>query len=70
MTADLFRNRGVPEISQALADALPSYNYPRPDLSQQQYFATTFTNFSGGVPFDITTFPAGKSVNFSVLISR
>ncbi len=48
---------------------------------QQQYFATTSTNFIGGVPFDITTFPATnpvaaalgakpltaeKSVNFSV----
>ena len=48
---------------------------------QQQYFATTSTNFIGGVPFDITTFPATdpvaaalgakpltaeKSVNYSV----
>src|SRR4029077_9437154 len=48
---------------------------------QQQYFATTSTNFVGGVPFDITTFPATnpvaaapgaktlsaeKSVNFSI----
>jgi iron complex outermembrane recepter protein len=48
---------------------------------QQQYFATTSTNFIGGVPFDITTFPATdpvavalgarpltaeKSVNFSI----
>ena len=33
LTSDLFRNRGVPEISQALSDALPSYNYPRPGLS-------------------------------------
>lgn len=33
LPADLFRNRGVPEISQALADALPSYNFPRPGLS-------------------------------------
>jgi iron complex outermembrane receptor protein len=48
---------------------------------QQQYFATTSTNFIGGVPFDITTFPvtdpvaialgakpleAEKSVNYSV----
>ncbi|MFN3912638.1 TonB-dependent receptor plug domain-containing protein [Hyphomonas sp.] len=48
---------------------------------QQQYFATTSTNFIGGVPFDITTFPvtdpvaialgakpldAETSINFSV----
>jgi iron complex outermembrane receptor protein len=48
---------------------------------QQQYFATTSTNFIGGVPFDITTIPATnpiavalgarpltaeKSVNFSI----
>jgi iron complex outermembrane receptor protein len=33
LSSDLFRNRGVPEISQALSDALPSYNYPRPGLS-------------------------------------
>ncbi len=48
---------------------------------QQQYFATTSTNFIGGVPFDITTFPvtdpvaialgaqpleAEKSVNYSL----
>ncbi|HEY4367670.1 MAG TPA: TonB-dependent receptor [Steroidobacteraceae bacterium] len=29
---------------------------------QQQYFATTSTNFLGGVPFDITTFPATDPV--------
>ncbi len=29
---------------------------------QQQYFATTSTNFIGGVPFDITTFPATDPV--------
>ena len=48
---------------------------------QQQYFATTSTNFIGGVPFDITTFPvndpgaialgakpldAEKSLNYSL----
>jgi iron complex outermembrane receptor protein len=33
LSSDLFRNRGVPEISQALSDALPSFNYPRPGLS-------------------------------------
>jgi iron complex outermembrane receptor protein len=33
LSADVFRNRGVPEISQALSDTLPSYNYPRPGLS-------------------------------------
>jgi iron complex outermembrane receptor protein len=48
---------------------------------QQQYFATTSTNFIGGVPFDITTFPvtdpvavalgakpleAEESINYSV----
>ena len=33
LTSDAFRNRGVPEISQALSEALPSYNYPRPGLS-------------------------------------
>ena len=48
---------------------------------QQQYFATTSTNFIGGVPFDITTFPvtdpaaialgakpldAENSVNYSI----
>jgi len=27
LSSDLFRNRGVPEISQALSEALPSYNY-------------------------------------------
>src|SRR4051794_36177785 len=30
ISSDLFRNRGVPEISQVLSEALPSYNYPRP----------------------------------------
>jgi iron complex outermembrane recepter protein len=29
---------------------------------QQQYFASTSTNFIGGVPFDITTFPATDPV--------
>jgi len=29
---------------------------------QQQYFATTSTNFIGGLPFDITTFPATSPV--------
>ena len=29
---------------------------------QQQYFATTSTNFIGGVPFDITTFPVSDPV--------
>jgi len=29
---------------------------------QQQYYATTSTNFIGGVPFDITTFPATDPV--------
>jgi len=48
---------------------------------QQQYFATTSTNFIGGIPFDITTFPvtdpvaqalgakpldAEKSLNYSI----
>ena len=48
---------------------------------QQQYFATTSTNFIGGVPFDVTTFPvndpiaialgaqpleAEKSINYSL----
>jgi iron complex outermembrane receptor protein len=33
LSSDLFRDRGVPEISQALSDTLPSYNYPRPGLS-------------------------------------
>jgi iron complex outermembrane receptor protein len=33
LSSDVFRNRGVPEISQALSEALPSYNYPRPGLS-------------------------------------
>jgi iron complex outermembrane receptor protein len=33
LTSDVFRYRGVPEISQALSDSLPSYNYPRPGLS-------------------------------------
>lgn len=28
---------------------------------QQQYFATTSTNFIGGVPFDITTFPVSDA---------
>jgi iron complex outermembrane receptor protein len=29
---------------------------------QQQYFATTSTNFVGGVPFDVTTFPVSDPV--------
>ncbi len=29
---------------------------------QQQFFATTSTNFIGGIPFDITTFPASDPV--------
>ena len=29
---------------------------------QQQFFATTSTNFINGVPFDITTFPATDPV--------
>src|SRR5690606_35981351 len=29
---------------------------------QQQFFATTSTNFIGGIPFDITTFPATDPV--------
>jgi iron complex outermembrane recepter protein len=33
LTSDVFQNRGVPEISQALSDSLPSYNFPRPGLS-------------------------------------
>jgi iron complex outermembrane receptor protein len=33
LSSDVFKNRGVPEISQALSDSLPSYNYPRPGLS-------------------------------------
>jgi iron complex outermembrane recepter protein len=33
LTSDVFENRGVPEISQALSDSLPSYNFPRPGLS-------------------------------------
>jgi iron complex outermembrane receptor protein len=33
ISSDSFRNRGVPEISQVLSDSLPSYNYPRPGLS-------------------------------------
>jgi iron complex outermembrane receptor protein len=33
LSSDLFRNRGVPEISQALSAALPSYKYPHPGLS-------------------------------------
>jgi len=33
LTSEVFQNRGVPEISQALSDSLPSYNFPRPGLS-------------------------------------
>jgi iron complex outermembrane recepter protein len=33
LTSDVFENRGVPEISQALSDSLPSYNFPRLGLS-------------------------------------
>src|SRR6266702_6497886 len=33
ISSDVFRNLGVPEISQALSDALPSYDYPRPGLN-------------------------------------
>jgi iron complex outermembrane recepter protein len=29
---------------------------------QQQFFATTSTNFIGGIPFDVTTFPATDAV--------
>jgi len=29
---------------------------------QQQYFATTSTNFIGGVPFDVTTFPVSDPI--------
>jgi iron complex outermembrane receptor protein len=38
-----------------------STGFRAPSL-QQQYFATTSTNFIGGVPFDITTFPATDPV--------
>src|SRR5882724_11444851 len=31
--SDVFQNRGVPEISQALSQALPFFNYPRPGLN-------------------------------------
>jgi len=33
LSGEVFQNRGVPEISQALSDSLPSYNFPRPGLS-------------------------------------
>ena len=29
---------------------------------QQQFFATTSTNFIGGVPFDVTTFPVNDPI--------
>ena len=38
-----------------------SNGFRAPSL-QQQFFATTSTNFIGGVPFDITTFPATDPV--------
>lgn len=50
-------------------DFIPSFalraslqnGFKAPSL-QQQYFATTSTNFIGGVPFDITTFPVTDPV--------
>ncbi len=41
--------------------ASASNGFKAPSL-QQQYFATTSTNFIGGFPFDITTFPASDPV--------
>ncbi len=38
-----------------------STGFRAPSL-QQQYFATTSTNFIGGVPFDVTTFPVTDPV--------
>jgi len=38
-----------------------STGFRAPSL-QQQFFATTSTNFIGGVPFDVTTFPATDPV--------
>jgi len=42
-----------------------SNGFRAPSL-QQQFFATTSTNFIGGVPFDITTFPATDPVAASL----
>ncbi len=69
------------DFNDALALRGSIQNGFRAPSLQQQYFATTSTNFVGGVPFDVTTFPvsdpvaialgaqpleAETSVNFSV----
>jgi len=46
-----------------------STGFRAPSL-QQQYFATTSTNFINGVPFDITTFPATDPVARASVRSR
>lgn len=46
------------DISDNFAIRSSIQNGFRAPSLQQQYFATTSTNFIGGVPFDITTFPA------------
>lgn len=46
------------DISDSFAIRSSIQNGFRAPSLQQQYFATTSTNFIGGIPFDITTFPA------------
>jgi len=69
------------DFSDAFALRASVQNGFRAPSLQQQFFATTSTNFIGGVPFDITTFPvtdpvaialgaepldAEESINFSL----
>lgn len=50
------------DINDAFAIRGSIQNGFRAPSLQQQYFATTSTNFINGVPFDITTFPATDPV--------
>jgi iron complex outermembrane receptor protein len=50
------------DFSSAFALRASVQNGFRAPSLQQQYFATTSTNFIGGVPFDITTFPVTDPV--------
>jgi iron complex outermembrane receptor protein len=50
------------DFTEAFALRAAVQNGFRAPSLQQQFFATTSTNFIGGVPFDITTFPATDAV--------
>ncbi len=50
------------DINDAFALRGSVQNGFRAPSLQQQYFATTSTNFVGGVPFDVTTFPVSDPV--------